>query len=80
MVKDPDKRPRLLRGPMEAVRAVRERRRVRQERSRLRRGVLWPFRILVDALWDVVDAVFVVILMLVIVVMAPIWLVGTFLG
>ncbi|MCS5521787.1 hypothetical protein NY551_03445 [Curtobacterium flaccumfaciens pv. oortii] len=70
----------LLRDLLNRLRAVRQRRRARQERSMLPHAIFWPVRVVVDAFWTVVDAVLTIVLLLVIIVMAPIWLVQSFLG
>jgi len=70
----------LLRDLLNRVGAVRQRRRARQELTRLSHAIFWPLRVVVDTFWAIIDAVLMVVLLLVIVVMAPIWLIGSFLG
>ncbi|PYY64399.1 hypothetical protein DEJ30_08010 [Curtobacterium sp. MCPF17_003] len=69
-----------MRNLLDRLRAVRQRRRGRQERSRLSHAVFWPLRVLVDTFWAIIDAVLMVVLLLVVVVMVPIWLIGSFLS
>lgn len=68
----------LLRDLLNRIRAVQQRRRARQERSRMSHAIFWPLRVVVDVFWAIIDAVLMIVLLLVVVVMAPIWLIGSF--
>lgn len=80
MSKGPIGRTSLLRDLLNRIRAVQQRRRARQERSRLSHAIFWPLRVVADTFWAIIDAALMVVLLLVIVIMAPIWLIGSFLG
>jgi hypothetical protein len=70
----------LMRNLLDRLRAVHQRRRARQERSRLSGAILWPLRVAIDTFWAIIDAALMVLLLLVVVVMAPILLIGSFLS
>lgn len=80
MPQSPNGRTTLMRNLLSRFRAVRQRSRARQERSRLSHAIFWPLRVVVDTFWAIIDAVLMIVLLLVIVVMAPIWLIGSFFG